>query len=819
MANATLYPHEKWLATFEQKPFEALDRLLTGRFFMGRLVGNETQEILFRLFQARGVSDLTRLDETMLGWLELYWGSAPASMAAARWAETLRAAFATVVSLDLRQTQDWLRDHYTPARPWLRSLYLSPSRDPEAELLQVLALSQRDQRLLPFWMRLCGLVEDRPFYHASLGLLGLRKLPEADGQPHGDIPSALFGGIVSLANTLDRQAGSKRETEAFLLREVRALMGLYPRSDQYWRRHFLPLLDPESPAADLLGKLDSTIRRELTRRQTGGRVAQRRLWPPTRGERETILTLIKTRPLDAVRAEIDLFCSKHRSYAKQTGDAEFLVKTFSNIGYRILRQDPEWALALMREAFVWAPYDPILWSQRAIIEFHLGHRTRALGLLWEAKRKFPENAHIRTTLADTLRKEQKLEIAEAVYRQAMADFPLNDVCRNGLAEVLRAQDRLTEAETVYRQTKADFPQDVVCRTGLAEVLRTQDKLTEAEAVYRQTMADFPQNAVCRTGLAVVLLQQGNREEGLRLLEQTVAQFPNDPVARGLLQRIIGQETDSESVADVYHQVADAMVKGDDARDDEPSDFDSEPADRSDQEMAEQLDLNDTEIPVESAFNFMDEDDISQETDVGLANLYRLAARQAEGATRDAYLQEYQMARERILTQNLGDLFWLLEQGFGLLDQNPEAAETFFTSQMEEAKQSHVLGFHLGRLQAQLRQGHVIPPKQWQEVMARFAGRRTLISIEHVRQTIQHANGSTLPMLEDLRQQIQRPTNGLPPTLQANEAWLRTTVQHRFFDQVSGDEPFTEEMVPKILENIARNNVIVQGIVEQSLVVA
>ncbi|MDH3599783.1 MAG: hypothetical protein OEU26_09125, partial [Candidatus Tectomicrobia bacterium] len=158
------------------------------------------------------------------------------------------------------------------------------------------------------------------------------------------------------------------------------------------------------------------------------------------------------------------------------------------------------------------------------------------------------------------------------------------------------------------------------------------------------------------------------------------------------------------------------------------------------------------------------------------------------------------------------------QGFDLLDQNPEAAETFFTSQMVEKKWSHVLGFYLGRLQAQLRQGHAVSPEQWQDVMTKFSGRRTLVSIEHVRQTIQHANGSTLPMLENLRQQIQRPTNALPPTLQANEEWLRATVQHRFFEQVNGNEPFTEEAVPKILENIARNDVIVQGIVEQSIAI-
>ena len=104
-------------------------------------------------------------------------------------------------------------------------------------------------------------------------------------------------------------------------------------------------------------------------------------------------------------------------------------------------------------------------------------------------------------------------------------------------------------------------------------------------------------------------------------------------------------------------------------------------------------------------------------------------------------------------------------------------------------------------------------------MTKFSGRTTLVNIEHVRQTVRHANGSALPMLENLRLQIQRPTSTLPPTLQTNEEWLRTTVQHRFFEPVNRNEPFTEDVVPKLLENIARNDVIVQGIVEQSLAIS
>src|SRR5207253_6782622 len=124
----------------------------------------------------------------------------PSSIPATRWTEILRDAFSIVTRLRLTQTQKWLLENYDHLRTYLHGLYLGPSRDPEADFLRTLALCQFDQRLLPLWMHLCSLTEDRPLYFASLGLLGLRKMPDESGQPHGDLHPAVFPGIVNLAN-------------------------------------------------------------------------------------------------------------------------------------------------------------------------------------------------------------------------------------------------------------------------------------------------------------------------------------------------------------------------------------------------------------------------------------------------------------------------------------------------------------------------------------------------------------------------------------------------------------------------------------------
>ncbi len=596
---AVILPHESWLASFDRDPEEALERFLDGRAYMGYLERNEGHELLFRLFHEGRADRLTALDRAIRSWLETYWGRAPVSVSAPQWTEMLRDVFLTITRLDLRETQAWLLSRYEQAHQWLRGFYLSDARDPEADLLRMLALSQRDQRLLPLWKRLCRLTEDRPRYFASLGLLGLRNLPDPHGEPLRELHPAVFSGIVDLANALETQVQSGREREGFWRREVRAIMARYPsRNDTYWRRQFQPLIEDDSEAARLLGRLLPNLRSALRRGRAGGRQQQQNnLKPPTSAERRRILEFIQIRALDEIRDEVGYFLAKHRYYAHQTGDAEYLVKTFSNISGKLRRSDPDWALALLREAFVWAPYNPFLWTQRAHVEIQLGHNDRAAALLWEAKRKFPENSVVRNSLAHLLHRQGMLDLAEMMYRQTTEDFPNNVVSRAGLAEVLKAQHRWQEAEDIYRQTIEDFPKNVVSRTGLAEILKAQQRWQEAEDIYRetieafpqnvvsrnglaevlkaqhrwqeaediyrQTIEDFPKNVVSQNGLAVLLLQRGQRQEGLNILHQTLEQFPADPVARGLLSRIPGGDIAIDDMATAYNELTAEMRQAED----------------------------------------------------------------------------------------------------------------------------------------------------------------------------------------------------------------------------------------------------------------
>ena len=238
MSEIVASPIKKWQSFFEEYPFDALDLLLLGRAYMGILNRSDTNEILYRLFHTRTKAQLDILDDAIKEWFVKYWELTPPSISIQRWNEVLRNAFSTVIRLNLAKTQTWLFENYQQARVWLYGLYLGPDSDPEADLLRLLALSQRDQSLLPLWMRLCRLEEDRPLHFADIGLLGLRKMPDVNGEPHGDIHSAVFRNIIDLARAIDKQVRPKNAGKEFWFMKVREIMARYPRSTQYWADHF-----------------------------------------------------------------------------------------------------------------------------------------------------------------------------------------------------------------------------------------------------------------------------------------------------------------------------------------------------------------------------------------------------------------------------------------------------------------------------------------------------------------------------------------------------------------------------------------------------
>ena len=452
-------PVDEWWDDFSERPVEALESFLLGEVYLGRLERNDPDEILYRLFYRAGKTSLQALDAAFCAFFEKYFQASPPDFSPSHWAEILESALSAVARLELQHTRLYLRDHLDSARAWLWGLYQGPARDPEAQFLRTLALSQPDRTLLPLWMRLSRLEEDRPLLHASLGLLGLQKLPDDQGQPLGDLEPAIFRALVDLAEAIHQQVADKKRGAEFWRLALRALMARYPRSETYWCDHFLPLVSRtrDSVSAKWLGalfpKLRSSLQQQGARQPTGAGLSQ----PPSYNEFGTIRDTLKKQPLAGLRRLVQDFLEGHERYARHTGDAEILVKVFDEISRLIMRSDPAWARTIMNEALLWAPYDHQNWMGLARIELIAGRPAEAVSILWQAKRRFPEDVNFRTFLAQLLSRQGEMEVAEILLRQTMEEFPQNAVCRTILAQVLMQQDKFPEAEISLNRGYGKIP--------------------------------------------------------------------------------------------------------------------------------------------------------------------------------------------------------------------------------------------------------------------------------------------------------------------------------------------------------------------------
>jgi tetratricopeptide (TPR) repeat protein len=799
MAGVNSSSIDKWWREFERDAFDALDRLLCRRAFMGSLHPNETDEILFRLFHGKSKKMLSRLDELMGQWFDTWWGKTPPAMVPDRWADILQSAFIAVGRLRLAKANRVLVDLYKNDKSWLRSIYLGPARDPEGELLRTMAICQQDRSLLPLWMSLCRWEEDVPVDYTSIGLLGLRKLPEKNGDPPGDIPNAFFKGIVYLAEAFEtRKTPKLRE---YWLREVRAIVGLYPRRKSYWAKHFSPLLSyrPDSTPAQWLDKAIPKLSNQFKR------TTALDLQPPSKEKLNQILKLVENKSLKDVRHELDPFFDANRVYAYQTGDSYFLTRTFSNIGYKIFKQDAAYALSLVEEAFAWEPYNPFLWSKLAIIESFRGNYSRAEGLLWEAKRKFPEDPHIRTELAHSLVKHGRHKLAEKIYRQAMADFPEDVVCRNGLAEVLKVQGKLKEAETVYRQTMVDFSDNVVCRTGLAEVLKAQGKYEEAETVYRQAMTGFPEDVVCCIGLAVVLCNLGRKEEAISLLEETVKKFPGNEVAKEFLEKLAGGKSLSTEDEKKLEQAAE-----------EPVEYDiASPQDRIDIVAERQVEYTagtDETAALSTSVPRVSTGELEKELGEMALVYWDSSISGSEETIEDE--TKSQAALEELVKKAPGYIPVRMLKGMWLSDYKPDEAEKFLTEQVRSYP--NLFGFPLLELRVKSLKGEAIDKDRWNRLSGDFSNRSTVIKLEHSMYEMKQGNGSRLHLLEQLRKQTAKKASRLPTALQKNEEWLVETIKQGLFKDIDAGQPLTGESLATIEENLRQNERRLRNTVDQCI---
>jgi len=373
-------------------------------------------------------------------------------------------------------------------------------------------------------------------------------------------------------------------------------------------------------------------------------------------------------------------------------------------------------------------------------------------------------------------------------------------------------------------------------------LRAQGRLDEAEAIYQITIENFPNNAYSYVGLAVIFFIKGNTEQGIDLLDKTIQKFPDNLVAKSILKKIEGEPEDQSAILEILDELK-KEVEGKEKtfEDDDLIPLIDDPAKTSidgkdlKQESEMPAILKDTDKEQEKEKTSMEdilvsdkssEQVISQlptngngshETELGLANLYRLASRRAKGAEREQYEIEFKKTCDRILAEHPNNIFASLEKGFWLLEQDAQNAKQYFAQYCQNGNKTGVLGFRIGYILAKIQQTEQVTIEEWKELTTEFHNRKLLITYENVRQELNQSNGKTFSILESLRKEMQKDLESLPGTLRKNEEWLRSSISERLFKGINLDSPISTADLPKILKNHTQNSPVLQGVIEQSLV--
>lgn len=455
-----------WLSHFEQTPVEAFGDLLAGYADIHPYERADPPDAARMLFGPLKSDDNARkaLGPAIVEWLEKQ-RKEPLPAARPKLQRRVREiseAFETIALLNVADAAAELRQSFVIWNEWVARLALSSARDARAEFWRMLALTQPlvansaadiDPRgLEPMWRRICREAGGRlPRHYLSIGLLGLRRLPEIE--EGGELPW-----VSGLAQWAMAQQPSDDEFKA----EWFALKPLYPRASQRWRKLIAKLLsaptfreaDIEAPAwwhvdPDFAPMVEGHFKRQ-----------DAPLRSPMPEDCNRIIGKLD-KPFKKVEPLVDDLLRHHRHYLHATGDAQYFVRAIHSLGCALIERGGdsqharnEKAQSLAREGLKWQPYNRYLWS------------------LWR----------------DALAADGALEAAELVGWEKIRRDPTDVDARNQLAIVLaNLLNRYDDAELLLKETIEKFPEDGFARSELAELLIFQDRVPEASSVLDEAL--------------------------------------------------------------------------------------------------------------------------------------------------------------------------------------------------------------------------------------------------------------------------------------------------------------------------------------------
>lgn len=341
-------------------------------------------------------------------------------------------AFEIVSLVDLAEPALELREKYVRWFEWASRLNLAPSRDARSSYFRMLAITQptvagrvsEADALAPFWIRLCRESGSTyPNRYLQIGLLGLRRLPGAIER--GESP--WIAGLAAWA--LEQSPPDKSFMRAWM-----PIKRLHPASPKVMRRRVYDVLsqkhfadagiaspgwwssDPDFPSAQ------------------DARARGRQVEPPAPDIREGIIRDLRDNALlSELSKRLEDLVWLYEQYTNYTGDDYFLVRSFNNVGFELLRsiedsshsEKAPFAERLARKVLRYQPQNVRTWSLWRDSLFARGAYDASVALGWESVRRFPNDPFLRNGLAEMLialeRLDEALHLVEGAVKAGAFD--------------------------------------------------------------------------------------------------------------------------------------------------------------------------------------------------------------------------------------------------------------------------------------------------------------------------------------------------------------------------------------------------------------
>ena len=493
-------PFEIWRIALLKDAVAALEDILSGAGARGAQQRAEPADFLADLLaqptheDARGKL-IEGLDAAMLKWLNDQRAWPPSRIikyGPRAYIAQISDALAVAARLPLKVTgSDMIRSH-SAWDDWFHGLRLPGDIDLLRQFDMVLIQKQTDDRFAPRWFAACEEAAwGWPYWQTKLrtGLLGLRKIPVADGTRPELVAAAALVEFSVLG--LSRRTIPQAQVESTFRRQAGALAVLYPRHAEHWQSVWAEALDRHHKSMSGKANILSSVAAWIDHAEAANNGTPRRAsvyyaeLPPKRRrlQIETEISSIDTLEVE-LWGRIRRLIDDHWRYALDSGNSHYAVRTTVNLCNRVLSRNID--RSYVEKIYRWAvqateaePGNPYTWDFWAKVLFSLGHEEDAVAVRWESIRRFPENVVLRGSLAHTLVRQGKLVLAEALLRQTIADFPHNVVIRHIMTLMLWKQGRRDEAEREAADLEKLAPERDDFKM-LSALIRQRNRLSDEE---------------------------------------------------------------------------------------------------------------------------------------------------------------------------------------------------------------------------------------------------------------------------------------------------------------------------------------------------